>query len=212
MRRAIISVVLVITTFVLAGCAGVKKNLSKPSPVPVFSCNASIAYDDFSALARVERFGDGVWSAEFSEPSTLSGVRLDFCDGEVTASYKGLSFSVPKDAVPVKALLSSLIEVFDEALKSDSLKGIAQDGKITVSGTLSQGDYSIVFDEKSGNLLSFEMPGSGLKMVFSDFSASASQMTTTTPNTSVTTQPDATGTQTGQENAETTTVLQTSVS
>ncbi|MBQ7131550.1 MAG: hypothetical protein IJO29_03175 [Oscillospiraceae bacterium] len=211
MKKAIVSIVLVITVVIFTACGGTKKNLSKPTPVPVFSCSASIAYDDFSAVASVERYGDGVWSAEFSEPSTLSGVRLDFSDGEVTASYKGLSFSVPKDAVPVKALISSLIEVFDESLKSDSLQGVAEDGRITVSGSLSQGDYSIVFDEKSGNLLSFEMPGSGLKMVFSDFSANASQMTTTTSVTDVTIQTTAADS-TAQENTETTSVLQTSVS
>jgi len=210
MKKAIVSIVLVITAVIFTACGGTKKNLSKPTPIPVFSCNASIAYDDFSAVASVERYGDGVWSAEFSEPSTLAGVRLDFADGEVTASYKGLSFSVPKDAVPVKALISSLIEVFDESMKSDSLQGVEENGKITVSGSLSQGDYSIVFDEKSGSLLSFEMPGSGLKMVFSDFSANASQMTTTSV-TDITMQTTAADSIT-QENAETTTVLQTSVS
>ncbi len=180
MKKVIVSLVIVIVAIATTACAGAKKKMLTPEPVALFSCNAAIAYDDFSATALLERYGDGAWSAEFSEPTTLSGVRLDFLDGDVTASYKGLSFSVPKDAVPVKALIAGLIEVFDESLKSNSLKGVAENGKITVSGSLSQGDYSIVFDENTGNLLSFEMPGSGLKMVFSDFSASKADVNTST--------------------------------
>lgn len=203
MKKVIVPLMIVIAAIVLTACSGSHKKMQSPDPCALFSCNASIAYDDFSATALVQRYGDGAWSAEFSEPPTLSGVRLDFLDGETTASYKGLSFSVPKDAVPVKALIASLIEVFDEALKSDSIKGVAENGKITVSGSLSQGDYSIVFDESSGNLLSFEMPGSGLKMVFSDFDAKQTDTNTSTSITEAVTsvpQPEQIG---ENENAQT---------
>lgn len=201
MKKSVLLVLISVIMVFATACSNAKKMFASAKPKAVFSCKASIAYDDFSAVAQIERYGDGVWSAEFSEPSTLAGVCLDFADGEVTASYKGLSFSVPKDAVPVKALISGLIEVFDSAVKTEEIEGESKDGIITVSGTLSQGDYAISFDEKTGYLVSFEMPGSGLKMVFSDFNAKSES--TTAATTAVTTV-------TSSENAQETTAMQTS--
>lgn len=192
MKKTVLAVFITVIMLFTAACSKTPKTMGKATLTPTFTCTALIAYDDFNATAQIQRYGEGIWSAEFSEPSTLSGVRLDFNNGEVTASYKGLTFSVPKDAAPVKALISSLIEVVDTALKSDSIEGEASDGVITLSGSLSQGDYSIGFDEKTGALVSFEMPGYGLKMVFEDFSAGNSGASSVTTTTAVST--DITGT------------------
>ena len=62
--------------------------------------------EDWTAAGTLSRLGDGAWSVAFAEPSTLAGVVLDFSGGEVTASYKGLGFSVPQSAMPAKSVLS----------------------------------------------------------------------------------------------------------
>ncbi len=180
MKKTFMAILITVIFVFATACGNAKKEMGKTTLTPTFTCTARIAYDDFSAVAEIQRYGEGMWSAEFSEPSTLSGVRLDFADGEVTASYKGLTFSVPKDAAPVKALISSLIEVVDMSLKADFVEGQASDGVITLSGSLSQGDYTISFDEKTGALVSFEMPGYGLKMVFENFNAGTALSTTST--------------------------------
>ena len=92
---------------------------------------------------------------------------LSFSEGNVTASYKGLNFSVPQSALPVKAMMLNLITAADDLAKNEELSGSEKDGMIEISGSLDGGEYTLTVDKK-GNIASFSMPGSKLKMNFSD--------------------------------------------
>ena len=132
-----------------------------------FSSSVSVALDEMNAEGTVKRFGNGMWEVEFSSPNTLSGVMLSFSEGNVTASYKGLNFSVPQSALPVKAMMLNLITAADDLAENEELSGSEKDGMIEISGSLDGGEYTLTVD-KNGNIASFSMPGSKLKMTFSD--------------------------------------------
>ncbi len=128
---------------------------------------------------------DKIWNAEFSQPSTLSGVELVFEDGMVSASYKGLAFSIPKDALPVQSALQNLILVSDnlEALNcetSDDEDSNTSDIKCTVEkdlcsikGTIDNGEFELITD-KQGIPLTFTMENFNLTIEFSNFSKNTS--------------------------------------
>ena len=128
---------------------------------------------------------DKIWNAEFSQPSTLSGVELVFEDGMVSASYKGLAFSIPKDALPVQSALQKLILVSDnlEALNcetSDDEDSNTSDIKCTVEkdlcsikGTIDNGEFELITD-KQGIPLTFTMENFNLTIEFSNFSKNTS--------------------------------------
>ena len=128
---------------------------------------------------------DKIWNAEFSQPSTLSGVEIVFEDGMVSASYKGLAFSIPKDALPVQSALQNLILVSDnlEALNcetSDDEDSNTSDIKCTVEkdlcsikGTIDNGEFELITD-KQGIPLTFTMENFNLTIEFSNFSKNTS--------------------------------------
>ena len=132
-----------------------------------FSSEVSITIDRLQAGGEVKRFGDGVWEIEFSEPNTLSGVKLEFSDGNVLASYKGLSFSVPRSAIPVKAMMLNLMKAVDDNAAAVELTGEENDGLLSIKGSLDGGDYVLTVDE-NGLLSTFEMPNNKLKMRFTE--------------------------------------------
>lgn len=132
-----------------------------------FSADASITIEKLSAEGVLQRSGKGEWDIEFSAPNSLSGVKLDFSDGSVTASYKGLSFSVPQSAVPVKAMMLNLIKAVDEKADLSELKGEEKDDTLMISGSLEGGDYILLVDNE-GCLSGFEMPNNDLKMNFTN--------------------------------------------
>ena len=131
---------------------------------------------------------DKIWNAEFSQPSTLSGVELVFEDGMVSASYKGLAFSIPKDALPVQSALQNLILVSDnlEALNcetSDDEDSSTSDIKCTVEndlcsikGNIDNGEFELITD-KQGTPLTFTMENFSLTIEFSDFSKNTADET-----------------------------------
>lgn len=169
MKKLFTSVFIFFAVFSLTGCSSPMKstekcpnNLSSP-----FSADMVLALDKLNAEGTISRLGDGEWEVEFESPNTLSGVCMKFSSGNVTASYKGLNFSVPRSALPAKAMLLNLIDAVDTNARSEELKGASNEGMLEISGSLECGDYVITVDDK-GYIHSFSMPNNLLKIAFSD--------------------------------------------
>ncbi len=179
MKKLLTSVCAFLCTFSLASCSNpMSASVKRPNNLSnSFTAKMNISLDKLNAEGTVTRHGDNMWTAEFNSPNTLSGVTLNFEENIVKASYKGLDFSVPKSALPVKAMLSNLIEAVDTAANSEELTGTENEGLLLIEGSLDGGDYVISVDS-NGNLCRFEMPNNLLDISFSEISASAPLTTT----------------------------------
>lgn len=177
-----------VTAFCFAACSFPKGGGSsrKNGLGNAFSATVSITLDRLEAEGDIRRYGEGVWEIEFSAPNTLSGVKLEFSEGNVLASYKGLSFSVPQSALPVKAMMLNLIKAVDENARLEELSGEESDGMLKISGALDGGDYVITVD-KDGNISSFEMANNSLKMSFTELRVSELSGASQEASTDVTT-------------------------
>ena len=170
MKRFIASVTLGISIISMVSCSTPMKKADsshKNTLNTPFETNVSISLERLEADGGIKRLGDGMWSVEFESPNTLSGIKLDFFNGDVKASYKGLEFSVPQSAIPVKAMMLNLIRAVDENAKADVLSGEEKGEKFAVNGSLEGGDYTLTLD-KNGLPLCFEMPNNKLKIDFSE--------------------------------------------
>lgn len=189
MKRVFTFVLTFVTVLCMTSCAvpvgsktSRKNGLSSP-----FSAAVSITLDRLEAEGSIKRFGEGVWEIEFSEPNTLSGVKLEFSEGSVIASYKGLTFSVPQSAVPVKAMMLNLMKAVDENAKTEELSGKEDGDMLKIEGNLDGGDYTLTVD-KDGLLSGFDMPNNKLTMRFTEMKTaeiSLEQVTTETVTAAV---------------------------
>lgn len=192
------------TVIFITSCSSVGgKNGSAPNGIgKPFTASVNIVLDDMNSEGKITRYGKEMWDIEFSSPATISGVLLSFADGNVDASYKGLNFSVPQSALPIKAMMTNLISAAEKIAADDKLEGNEKDGNIQIEGRLDGGDYILTVD-KNGNIVKFEMPASKLVMTFTDVTETsvsqqssqtaltentASEITSTTAEASVTTQ------------------------
>lgn len=181
MKRLITSAAAVFTAAVcLVSCSSPLKSETKRRNGlnSSFTADASVTIEKMQAEGKLCRSG-GEWDIEFTSPNTLSGVKLVFADGNVSASYKGLSFSVPQSAVPVKAMMAELISAVEENASMDELTGEEKDDTLRISGKLDAGSYTLIVDA-DGNLCGFEMPNNKLTMSFTNFTVTGSQPETTT--------------------------------
>lgn len=169
MKKLVTFTLAILTVLCLVSCSVPLKSTTsrKNSLDGAFQANVSITLDRLQAEGVVKRFGTGAWEIEFTSPNTLSGVKLEFSEGNTAASYKGLSFSVPQSAVPVRAMMLNLIKAVDDSARLDELKGEEKDGTLEVSGKLEGGEYVLIVD-KNGKLAGFKMDNNKLKMTFSD--------------------------------------------
>ncbi|MBQ8181558.1 MAG: hypothetical protein IJ010_06270 [Ruminococcus sp.] len=187
MKKLITFTLTILMTLCMVSCSvPLKSSTSRKNGLDcAFQADAAITLDRLQAEGIIRRFGTGAWEIEFSAPNTLSGVKLEFSEGNTEASYKGLSFSVPQSAVPVKAMLLNLIKAVDDSARLEELKGEEKDNVLEVSGKLEGGEYVLIVD-KDGKLAGFEMDNNKLKMTFTNLTPvdagaeSASSAETTT--------------------------------
>lgn len=163
---------------ILSLCACGSKDSAKcvPDLNKPFCVSAEIDYDGLISEAKFQRKGNASWAVEFSSPNTLAGVILSFEDTNVEASYKGLSFSVPKSALPLKSIISAFIEAADTAAQQPEITGSQKDDLIVTEGETELGKYEITFDSK-GCLSGFAMPSLNLTIKFTDCSDEITDMT-----------------------------------
>lgn len=142
-----------------------------PNLDPNFSVDAVMVYGDRSTEAAftLTRYDAGAWDAAFSEPSSLAGVILSFENNAVSASYKGLSFTVPKSALPAKTMLLLVTDVLDSLTGLETIPCTAgENGSWEVSGESEGGSYTLTFSS-DGMLNSFDIPSQPLVITFSGY-------------------------------------------
>ena len=170
MKRLSAFAVFFVMAFCLVSCAVPVKSGSTSHENGLdsaFESAVTFTIEKMTAEGTLIRQGSGIWAIEFDSPNTLSGVKMDFADGEVSASYKGLEFSVPQSALPEKAMMLNLIKAVDDNARLEKLSGEEKDGSFIVSGTLEEGGYQLVTDS-DGHLVSFEMPNYKLSITLHD--------------------------------------------
>ena len=154
--------------FLMTGCSGVGvgggSTTSSNQLNTAFTTGVTMELEEMTA----ERVGAGEWNVSFSEPSQLAGVRLDFQKGEVTASYKGLAFSVPQTALPAKSILYQFILAADQLAEESTLQGTSKDGGMVLSGDLEAGSYELTMTAEGVPAI-FSMKNQNAVLTFHDF-------------------------------------------
>lgn len=159
---------LVAVMLILTACSP-KGKVNPPDLKRSFLCTAEMDYDGMTIKAQFDRTAVGVWSAEVLEPERLKGMRLEMKDGEVKLNFLGLSFAVPKKALPVKAAAEQIFDVLDNAADSVGTEFSKKGNTIEAAGEADGNPYTFSLDANTGALLSFAMPNVSLKADFTDF-------------------------------------------
>lgn len=185
-----------LSVLMLCGCekSGTEAAFT-PKLDEAFSVRAEMTYqDDKTAELLLTRYGEAHWDAAFEQPESLAGVILTLEDAAVSASYKGLSFTVPKSALSAKAMLVLLTDVLEELSNEDTLPAVVnEDNTWTVSGETDAGSYTVTF-LTDGTIATFTMPSQPLEITFTEYEASNAP--TETDSTSETSSTETTTTTT----------------
>ncbi len=181
-------------TLLFTGCTGAAAETDfAPRLDASYSVRAELTYGERDATASclLTRYETGRWDAEFSEPAALSGVVLSFDESAVSANYKGLAFTVPKSAMPAKAMLllaTDVLDALDGMESAPYAKG--DDGTWCLTGESEGGSYTMTFDE-SGVLAGFSIPSQPLEIVFSEYCVGNGMPSTETTSAETTTSASA---------------------
>lgn len=175
-------------SFLMQGCSMPQEKAPfQPKLAESYESDALLEYGEGqSASLHLTRCGNALWEASFTDPPALAGVILTFDGNQVSASYKGLEFSVPKSALPAKNMLATVTETLDAAQASGTLSCSEQeDGSFLAEGECTGGSYTLTF-QADGQPLCFAVPSQPLKLTFSGYTVLKETVETAVSETTVT--------------------------
>ena len=168
MKKTLLSVLFVI----LFLCSSCKKESPKPSiqstSLPFF-CTANINAGESTFSANLSFVNSANATLEFTSPKELESLIFNLKNGEVTAEYKGLTFTLPQsDSASyniAKLLFSSLSSPHKNAVLNSN-------GDYEITDSVKGIDYTLISDGKSGNLKALNSAALNLQINFENFSFS----------------------------------------
>lgn len=180
MKRTFMGLVSVTCLFLCTACGGGGSSAKAEQRLDEgFAASFVMEIDGLTAEGTVTKYAPELWSAAFDSPSEVAGVVLDFAGDDVTASYKGLAFSVPQAAMPSKALLLRFIEAVDEIADEDDVSGKEKDGLVEYEGEL-DGEPYYLYLNSDGSPAEFRMENMGGFITFTNFTSDVVMTTTVT--------------------------------
>lgn len=197
--KRIFAVLGMCTTFLsMAGCAVAQTPGNVDNRMDgAFTADVIMNTSESETKGTLTRYGNEAWSVTFTEPAALSGVQLDFIDDDVTASYKGLEFSVPQSAQAVKTMLSELMDIVDDMAQNPQIQGKSDDSQIVLEGEIDEGSYTLTYTA-DGTPLQFSLPSYGVTIDFENFAETGSTPETSASGTAAGSVPAESSTQTSE--------------
>lgn len=162
-----LALVLVLALTLLTACSPAAKEPEKPVTTG-FSCDVDMTYQDMQIKGRLTRMSAGMLKMEFEEPATLNGMSMEWDGEEVKVRMGALSFGVTPDQIPESALGRSVMEALDAGFRAEGSAAVTDKG-LSTKGESVNGQFEILSDPTTGQLISLKIPAIGLTAAFSNF-------------------------------------------
>ncbi|MCL2086189.1 MAG: hypothetical protein FWH05_01170 [Oscillospiraceae bacterium] len=132
-----------------------------------YSFNAQINYNEMSAAAYFERFSQGRWNVNLTEPYELQGISLYFKDDMAKATFAGITVDL-SHLPEISTIAEKLIDTLENAIASEGTQAIRAGDTIEIMGMTQFGGYKLVLDSKTKLPVSVVVPDNNLRITFSN--------------------------------------------
>ncbi len=166
MKRIICLSLAILMMFSIVGCS---KKTGAVTISGMYTINADVTMDDFKGSVSLNRLGSGGWEINFSKPDNLKGMQIAYQNDTAKVTFKGLSFDINREDIPVKAIAMNMTGALEKIASGKNVKYTKNNGKITAKGSIDDTSFEVLMNEKNNNLISINMKDIGLKAKFSDF-------------------------------------------
>ncbi|MEM1483402.1 hypothetical protein V6615_00830 [Oscillospiraceae bacterium PP1C4] len=171
MMAALLAATMLLT---LGGCNSKKEKEKAAADVQSkisqsFQTTAKVNYKDLEAVMTIYKKPMNCATVMFESPDSLKDMKLTFYPEKVGIEYKDMKFDFVPDSLPGKAASKLVLSALNTAMNDDGVS-IEQNGsQLIINGKIDAGDFSLVIDAASGNILKLTIPNSDLEMEILNF-------------------------------------------
>lgn len=166
MKKIICFCIATCMMFFIIGCS---KKTDAVTLSGMYTITADVTMDNFKGTIGLNRLGSGSWEINFSKPDNINGLTVSYQNGNANINFKGLSLSMNRDDIPMKAIVSNITSVLDKLSTGKDVKYTKSNGIITAKGAIDNSNFEVVMNEKNKSLISLNMKDIGLEATFSDY-------------------------------------------
>jgi len=134
-----------------------------------FKTTARVTYRGLAATAEITQDSPESCTVAFLAPDTLNGMSVRFSSEDVEVSYKGLGFSFNPTSLPGASVAKTAVSAINTALRDEGLRLEQLEGTLSVMGTSDSGEFTLLLEPDSGNLLKLSVPRQELEIEFENF-------------------------------------------
>ena len=168
MLRRLTCLAMISILLFLCACS---KYTSKEEPVTTdFECDVDVKYQDMNVKGHLTRSTAGTLTLDIDAPESLKGMTMIWNGESVSFKMYGLTFNVNPDSIPQSSLGQGIVNSLDAAMSKNTEKKVTDEGIVT-KGEIEGGEFEIVSDSTTGNLISLSIPSLELEANFSNFAA-----------------------------------------
>lgn len=169
-----LGIILLVAILFLTGCS-----IAEPKPPEVqvlSSVDAEVICQEITFKGSVLSSGDGTMTMKLSEPEDLKGLTCTIYQQQIALEYYGIRKEMDVSALPEYSALIVLKELIENSSVSEQLV-LSQMGETQsiFTGESEYGAYTIKVDNETGNILSFDLAETGLKVNFSNHMSNLQQ-------------------------------------
>lgn len=170
LKKRLLIILSVVLLAIMPCCSTAKTEAEAPrSIIGGFSCDITVSYSGMSISAHMTWPSAGVCRIEIREPSPLCGMALQWSGGEFSMSYMGIEVPFDKEILPDTGFAEGIVNSLKAAVQETKFEIIKSGGNYIYSASGKSGDYSLSFDESTGNLTGISVPSINLEADVSNF-------------------------------------------
>lgn len=158
---------------IMVFAAGCEKQGGEATPVSekpkAFSADAEITYGELYMTAQMVCTAENELRINILTPEILSPLEIICKNGECSATYDGISFSVETDRFPQIELVKIAAQALAYANAGVELKKSEKDGIISYQGSTDRGVFVLTQDAETSAWLDLSVEGAQLHVVFKNF-------------------------------------------
>lgn len=134
-----------------------------------FDAQATIKMKDLIMEADINKTDIGACTIKVKEPKTLKGMEFQYNGNDIVVSYRGLSVKLDENSKLVSSVAAAIVNSIDTAASPSGIHVEMEKGALILTGDSDSGEFKIVLDKKTGNMLSLDIPQLDLECNFDNF-------------------------------------------
>lgn len=169
--KKILSVFLILTILMFCGCTRLGENnlikvpLESVSIPTQFNALVTITQGEFTGEAQVGYIKDLELIATITQPEKLKGMKISVKQDSCEISYKGLTYKADTQKFINTSFAKVMVEVLLNAETSTNVTKSEKD-LVKIVGTVSAGEYTIIKNTSTDQIMSIEVPNMDLLINF----------------------------------------------